>query len=153
MTFHYNFNRKSVEESLQQFRNEKNRYLNQSSSPIKMVATEMYDPNQNKYQNYDGNVITSQFSSSVTNINHSTSNNQPQSSAYHHHQLQTDRFSMGNANVNGINNKNNCNGNSNGLSSAVLHPALLNIINEAQGLKFRGQLKCIHIRWNWNLCS
>lgn len=139
-------NRRSVEESLQQFRNEKNRYLNQTSTPIKIISNEMYDPNQNKYQNYNGNIITAQLSSSVTNINHATNNSQPQASSYHHHQLQHDRYSMGNANLNGVNNKNSCNGNSNGLSSAVLHPALLNIINEAQGMKFRGEFR--FIQWN-----
>lgn len=109
----------------------------------------MYDPNQNKYIHFDGNMMTALLSSSVTNINHATSNSQPQTgSCHHHHQLQ---HVNGNANSNCANNKANVNGNANGLPSNVLHPALLNIINEAQGMKFRGKhtnhiekTKCIH---------
>lgn len=126
--------RRSVEDSLQQYCFEKSRYSNQSS-PLKMASNDMYDPNQNKYIHFDGNMMTTLLSSSVTNINHATSNSQPQTgSCHHHHQLVN-----GNANSNCGNNKTNMNGNSNGLSSNVLHPALLNIINEAQGMKFRGK--------------
>lgn len=126
------FDRRSVQEN---YRNEKNRYLNHSS-PNKMVSTEYYDPNQNKYHKVDGyNLATSQSnSSSATNINNGTGNNtQSQIHSYlHHHQLQqhSNEFSA--------NNNNNSNGNMIGFSSAVLHPALLNIMNEAQGMKFRG---------------
>lgn len=126
------FDRRSVQEN---FRNEKNRYLNHSS-PNKMVSTEYYDPNQNKYHKVDGyNLTTSQSnSSSATNINNGTVNNtQSQIHSYlHHHQLQqhSNEFSA--------NNNNNSNGNMIGFSSAVLHPALINIMNEAQGMKFRG---------------
>lgn len=154
--------RRGVEESLQQFRNEKNRYLNRSSSPSKLISNDSFDPNQNKYHHFDGNILTSPLSSSVTNINHTPSNCQPQTSSYNHHhhhhhhlyhQLQqqqqqqhgNERFSMGNANLNGMSNKIHCTGNSTGLSSAVLHPALLNIINEAQGMKYRGTYLTITI--------
>lgn len=134
----------------------------QSSSPQHQNklcgANDGYDPNQNKY--HDGgqilinttNNINTALSSSVTNVNHGTQS--PQSSPYHHHQQQqllqhhhlqmhgNDRFSTGSASLNGMMiNSNKSNGisvNSNGLSSGVLHPALLNIINEAQGMKFRG---------------
>ncbi|XP_031633271.1 GATA zinc finger domain-containing protein 14 isoform X2 [Contarinia nasturtii] len=139
-TNHENGNalRRSVQENLQQFRNEKNRYLNQYSSN-KMSANDYYDPNQNKYHKLDG---TSQsISSSATNINHATANNnsQAQLHSYHHYQQQQhDRYSTGNGHLNGTNNNNcNTNGNMNGLSSAVLHPALLNIMNDAQAMKFR----------------
>lgn len=137
----------------------------------------MYDPNQNKY--HDGgqilpNNITTSLSSSVTNVNHGTSNTQsPQSSPYHyhhqqqhhqqqqsqqqhlHHHLQmhaSDRFSTGSASLNGMminsNKSNGINVNSNGLSSGVLHPALLNIINEAQGMKFRGKSQALQIHYS-----
>lgn len=165
--------RRSVEESLQQFRNEKNRHLIQSSPQnkfeSKLIANDVYDPNQNKYHsNYDNGHISTittnhsnSLSSSITNINHGTCNAQQQHSPYHHavqkqqlqlqqppqhlhHHIQmhgNDRFSTGNNNLNGMmmmnSNKSAVNVNANGLSSGVLHPALLNIINEAQGLKFR----------------
>lgn len=132
----------------------------QSSSPQNKLcgANDAYDPNQNKYHdggpiliNTTSNNISSALSSSVTNVNHGTQS--PQSSPYHHHQQQqlqhhhlqmhaNDRFSTGSASSNGMminsNKTNGINVNSNGLSSGVLHPALLNIINEAQGMKFRG---------------
>lgn len=153
--------RRSVEESLQQYRNEKNRHLIRSSSPQNKScgANDAYDPNQNKYHdggqiliNTTTNNITTALSSSVTNISHGTQS--PQGSPYHHHQQQqqqhlhlqlhgNDRFSTGSASLNGMminsNKSNAINVNSNGLSSGVLHPALLNIINEAQGIKFRGR--------------
>ncbi|XP_055316191.1 putative uncharacterized protein DDB_G0286901 isoform X2 [Sitodiplosis mosellana] len=140
--------RRSVQENLQHYRNEKNRYLNQSSPNKKLVASEFYDPNQNKYHNHklDGNISTTpqSISSSATNINHTSNNSQMHS--YHHKPFQhmNERYNTGSAHINGINNNNNnnttttnTNGNMNGLSSAVLHPALLNIMNEAQGMKFR----------------
>lgn len=122
-----------MEERLQQYRNEKNRYLNQSS-PMKK-SSNVYDPNQNNSHNLDGNKMTATLSSSVTNIS------QPNTSSYHHHHHhQSDvsgRFSMENAN--GVNNnKSIINGDSNALSSTILHPALLNIINDTHGLNFRG---------------
>lgn len=135
----------------------------QSSSQTKLIANDVYDPNQNKYNsNYDnGHILSSNhsnsLSSSITNINHgNTCNTQQHHSPYHHqkqqpqhlhHHLQmhggSDRFSTGNTNLNGMmmmnSNKSAVNVNSNGLSAGVLHPALLNIINEAQGMKFRGK--------------
>lgn len=172
LLFHIHVYRRSVEESLQQYRNEKNRHLMQSSSPQhKLCANDVYDPNQNKY--HDGgqiltNNMTTSLSSSVTNVNHGTSNTQsPQSSPYHYHQQQqqsqqqhlhhhlqmhgSDRFSTGSASLNGMmintNKSNGINVNSNGLSSGVLHPALLNIINEAQGMKFRGKSQTLQIHY------
>lgn len=138
--FHFDHpNRRSVQENLQQLRNEKNRYLNQYSSN-KMA--DYYDPNQNKYHKLDGMPQSQSISSSATNINNSTNHSQAQLHSYHHsYQLQqqhmNDCYSTGNGNLNGTNN-NNCNTNGNGLSSAVLHPALLNIMNDAQAMKFRG---------------
>lgn len=82
-----------------------------------MIASDFYDPNQN----------------SAININHGNS----QIHSYHQHHS-NDRYTTGNTNMNCGNNNNNNNGNMNGLSSAVLHPALLNIMNDAQGMKYRG---------------
>lgn len=142
--------RRSVQENLQHHRNEKNRYLNQSTPNKMIVTSEFYDPNQNKYHHkLDGNILATpqSISSSATNINHTANNPQLQSYQYHHHhqpfQHMNERYNTGNAHINGGTNKNNnnnniTNGNMNGLSSAVLHPALLNIMNEAQGMKFRG---------------
>lgn len=149
--------------------------MQSSSPQNKFCANDVYDPNQNKYHDggpiLSNNINTSSLSSSVTNINHGTCNTQsPQSSPYHHHQQHqqqqqsqqqqqhlhhhmqmhgNDRFSTGSASLNGMMiNSNKSNGihvNSNGLSSGVLHPALLNIINEAQGMKFRGKLQTLHL--------
>lgn len=121
--------RRNVEENLQQIRNEKNRNWNQASPALK----DYYDSNQNKYNKLDGNVLSTpqSTSTSATNIN------QMNFSASQIHQYMNDRYNMGNGNSYSSNNNNN--GNMNGLSSAVLHPALLNIMNEAQGIKFRGQ--------------
>lgn len=111
-----------------------------------MVSNEFYDPNQNKYHKVDGHILaTSQSNSSSASNIHSSAMNNTQSPihSYHHHnhQLQytNDRYNNGTAHINGTNNNNNTNGNMIGLSSAVLHPALLNIMNEAQGMKFRGK--------------
>lgn len=135
--------RRSVQENLQHYRNEKNRYLNQSTPNKMIVTSEFYDPNQNKYHHkLDGNILATpqSISSSATNINHAANNPQLHSYQYHHHHQQfqhmNDRYNNGGTNNN--NNNNTTNGNMNGLSSAVLHPALLNIMNEAQGMKFRG---------------
>lgn len=111
-----------------------------------LVTSEYYDPNQNKYHKLDGNILTTpqSISSSATNINHTPNNSQLHSYHHQHHQQfqhMNERYNTGNANHNGTNNNNNNNNNNghmNGLSSAVLHPALLNIMNEAQGMKFRG---------------
>lgn len=107
--------------------NEKNRYINQSFK--KMVSNDLYEP--------DGNILTTpqSFSSSTTNLNQIANNPTSQSNSYHHQfQLANDRSNLRNANPNGPMNKNI-------LSSAIVHPAFLNIRNDAQEIKFRGILE------------
>lgn len=78
----------------------------------KLNANEAYDSNQNKYYKMNG-------------LQHSPILN---GNGNHHHYA---------------NHITNGNGNGNGVSSAVReryqHPALLALINEAQGMKFRGK--------------
>lgn len=118
-----------------------------------MASNDFYDPNQNKYHKLDGNVSTASqsISSSATNITHQTANNSlSQMYSNHHHQSQmNDRYNTRHAHMNGTNNNNNNinNGHMNGLSSAVLHPALLNIMNETQGMKFRGNITLTLIKY------
>lgn len=101
--------RYSVQEKIIRNRIDDDRYSVRSA--IKMNANELYDPNQNKYYK-------------INNI----------SNGHHNH-----ANGNGNGNILG----NGYNGNNNGGTSALReryqHPALVAIINEAQGIKFRGE--------------
>lgn len=98
------------------------------------------DPNQNRYYKNDNQspiTITPQHTPGKMQHLHS-----------HSHQMQHQyQSASGNANGNAANNNNNnsINGNvQNGSSifrERYQHPALAAIINEAQGMKFRGTLK------------
>lgn len=124
---------------VQPIRNEKNYDWNQAS-PNKLSLNDYYDSNQNKYHKLDGTPQSP--STSATNI--IPTNYSPSQRYHHHHQFQhfNDRYNMANGNLNTTNNNNNSNNSNatiNGLPSVALHPALLNIINESQGTKFRGK--------------
>lgn len=98
------FCRRTVQENMQQFRNEENSHHHRSS-PNKVVSSEYHDPNQNKYHKTDTNILTtSQLNSSPTiNVNNRFLNNSTPSklNLYNNHQIQQ---SNENANANGRNN-------------------------------------------------
>lgn len=141
-------------------RNERNR-PQISSSPSKLGTNEFYDPNQNKCYKFNGNILLGQqpISSSVTNINSNVNNQQsqhihPYHHYHHHYQHVTDRNNTNSNGNNGFNNDNSNNtsstsnnGNVNSTPLAMArerqqHPALISIMNEAQGMKFRGNMTC-----------
>lgn len=124
-------NRYSVQEKILRNRNEEDRYSIRSTN--KLNANEFYDPNQNKYYKMNGNIFATK-PSAMQNGNDGNGSVGPQ---HHHH-----NHIINNGNGNG-----NANNNGNVVGSSVIreryqHPALVAIINEAQGIKFRGKHTC-----------
>lgn len=147
-------------------RNERNR-PQISSSPNKLGTNEFYDPNQNKCYKFNGNILLGQqpISSSVTNINSNLNSQQsqhvhPYHHYHHHYQHVTDRNNTNSNGNNGLNNdnSNNTSSNNGNVNSTPLvmarerqqHPALISIMNEAQGMKFRGNIT-LHLTYIQNM--
>lgn len=121
--------RYSVQEKILRNRNDEDRYSVRSTAN-KLNGNELYDPNQNKHYKLNGNMVTTK--SAMASPMHHNGND-----AHFHH----------NDNVNGNRHNGNMNGNNTqAMPSPVIreryqHPALAAIINESQGIKFRGERK------------
>lgn len=143
-----NVRRYSVQEKILRHHNEEDRYSIRSTT--KLNANEFYDPNQNKYYKVNGNIVAvkpSLTSSPMRNGTNGTGNIDSNGHGHHHHHHHNHIINNGNGIANNANNGNN-NGNVVVAPSAIIreryqHPALVAIINEAQGIKFRG--KCSYI--------
>lgn len=135
--------RYSVQEKILRNRNEDDRFSIRSAN--KLNGNELYDPNQNKYYKVNGNIVATRTptASPMHNGNDGHSN---------HHHASNGFDANSNNSINGSSNRINMNGNGIAATpSAVLreryqHPALMAIINESQGIKFRGKKKNEFVR-------
>lgn len=129
-------------------RNEEDRYSIRSTT--KLNANEFYDPNQNKYYKVNGNIVTVKPTMTSSPMHHNGINgggiNIDSNGHHHHHHHHNHIINNGNGNANNGNNGGggNHNGNVVVAPAAIIreryqHPALVAIINEAQGIKFRGK--------------
>lgn len=137
--------RYSVQEKILRNRNDEDRYSIRSTT--KLNANEFYDPNQNKYYKVNGNIVTVKSAMSSSPMHHNGINGggiNIDSNGHHHHHHHNHIINNGNGNANNGNNGANNNGNVAVAPAAIIreryqHPALLAIMNEAQGIKFRGK--------------
>lgn len=130
-------------------RNEEDRYSIRSTT--KLNANEFYDPNQNKYYKVNGNIVTVKPTMPSSPMHHNGTNgggtNIDSNGHHHHHHHHNHIINNGNGIANNGNNGSggaNNNGNVVVAPAAIIreryqHPALVAIINEAQGIKFRGE--------------
>lgn len=140
--------RYSVQEKILRNRNDEDRYSIRSTT--KLNANEFYDPNQNKYYKVNGNIVTVKPAMSSSPMHHNGINgagSNIDSNGHHHHYHHNHIINNGNGNANNGNNGGNNNGNVAVAPAAIIreryqHPALLAIMNEAQGIKFRGKCAC-----------
>lgn len=152
-----NAHRYSVQEKILRNRNEEDRYSIRSTT--KLNANEFYDPNQNKYYKVNGNIVTVKPTMPSSPMHHNGINggvSNIDSNGHHHHHHHNHIINNGNGNANNANKGGsgggigNNNGNVVAAPAAIIreryqHPALVAIINEAQGIKFRGESwVCLH---------